>query len=116
MGQVIAADYFRDGISLEARHADKSCSAGKSTLLQILAGQNMVGPEDVLVLGRSAFHDVVCILPLSYHGTPWSGHPVPKDPLQTTLSNSELTLNEKMCFMAETDIIRRIELPWRTMA
>ena len=32
---------------------------GKSTLLQVLAGQHMVGPDVVRILGRPAFHDVV---------------------------------------------------------
>lgn len=35
------------------------CSSGKSTLLQVLAGQHMVAPEVVRILGRPAFHDVV---------------------------------------------------------
>ena len=39
-------------------HCD-ACLAGKSTLLQILAGQHMVGPDVVRILGRPAFHDVV---------------------------------------------------------
>lgn len=39
--------------------AEIALRTGKSTLLQILAGKHMVGPDAVLVLGRSAFHDVV---------------------------------------------------------
>lgn len=34
--------------------------AGKTTLLQILAGKHMLGPDVVRVLGRPAFHDLVC--------------------------------------------------------
>ena len=34
---------------------------GKSTLLQVLAGQRMVAPDVVRILGRPAFHDVVSI-------------------------------------------------------
>ena len=34
---------------------------GKSTLLQVLAGQHMVAPDVVRILGRPAFHDVVSI-------------------------------------------------------
>ena len=36
-----------------------TCTSGKSTLLQVLAGQHMVAPEVVRILGRPAFHDVV---------------------------------------------------------
>ena len=51
-----------------------SCSpAGKSTLLQILAGQYMVGPEAVRILGRPAFHDIQLTSSgqLSYLGQQW---------------------------------------------
>ena len=41
-------------------HTFNKCFTGKSTLLQVLAGQHMVGPEVVRILGRPAFHDVVC--------------------------------------------------------
>ena len=33
--------------------------AGKTTLLQILAGKHMVGQDVVRIIGRSAFHDIV---------------------------------------------------------
>ena len=36
-----------------------TCSAGKSTLLQLLAGKHMVAPDAIRVLGRPAFHDIV---------------------------------------------------------
>lgn len=42
-----------------------NCALGKSTLLQVLAGQHMVAPEVVRILGRPAFHDVVYICHLS---------------------------------------------------
>lgn len=47
--------------------------AGKSTLLQILAGQHMVGPDVVRILGRPAFHDVQLTSSgdLSYLGAQW---------------------------------------------
>jgi hypothetical protein len=47
--------------------------AGKSTLLQILAGQYMVGPEAVRILGRPAFHDIQLTSSgqLSYLGQQW---------------------------------------------
>ncbi|KAL3146681.1 hypothetical protein ABBQ32_000909 [Trebouxia sp. C0010 RCD-2024] len=47
--------------------------AGKSTLLQVLAGQHMVGPEVVRILGRPAFHDVQLTSSgeLSYLGAQW---------------------------------------------
>ena len=48
-------------------------SAGKSTLLQILAGQYMVGPDAVRILGRPAFHDIQLTSSgqLSYLGQQW---------------------------------------------
>ena len=47
--------------------------AGKSTLLQILAGQYMVGPDAVRILGRPAFHDIQLTSSgqLSYLGQQW---------------------------------------------
>jgi len=50
-----------------------SLFAGKSTLLQILAGQYMVGPEAVRILGRPAFHDIQLTSSgqLSYLGQQW---------------------------------------------
>ena len=47
--------------------------AGKSTLLQILAGQYMVGPDTVRILGRPAFHDIQLTSSgqLSYLGQQW---------------------------------------------
>lgn len=47
--------------------------AGKSTLLQVLAGQHMVAPEVVRILGRPAFHDVQLTSSgdLSYLGAQW---------------------------------------------
>lgn len=47
--------------------------AGKSTLLQVLAGQHMVGPDVVRILGRPAFHDVQLTSSgdLSYLGAQW---------------------------------------------
>ena len=47
--------------------------AGKSTLLQILAGQYMVGPDVVRILGRPAFHDIQLTSSgqLSYLGQQW---------------------------------------------
>lgn len=33
-------------------------AAGKTTLLQVLAGKYMVGPDTVRILGRPAFHDI----------------------------------------------------------
>lgn len=48
-------------------------TAGKSTLLQILAGQYMVGPDAVRILGRPAFHDIQLTSSgqLSYLGQQW---------------------------------------------
>eukprot|EP00798_Chlamydomonas_sp_ICE-L_P031084 gene31084-6210_t len=47
--------------------------AGKTSMLQVVAGKYMVGKEDVLVLGRSPFHDMqlTCSGELSYLGTSW---------------------------------------------
>lgn len=47
--------------------------AGKTSLLQLLAGKYMVGKEEVLVLGRPPFHDLelTCTGQLSYLGTSW---------------------------------------------
>lgn len=47
--------------------------AGKTTMLQVVAGKYMVGKQDVLVLGRSPFHDMqlTCQGTLSYLGTSW---------------------------------------------
>lgn len=47
--------------------------AGKSTLLQVLAGQHMIGPDVVRILGRPAFHDVQLTSSgdLSYLGAQW---------------------------------------------
>ena len=50
-------------------------TAGKTTLLKILAGKHMVGGKDVVrVLNGSAFHDTqfVCSGDLSYLGGSWS--------------------------------------------
>ena len=50
-------------------------TAGKTTLLKILAGKHMVGGRDVVrVLNGSAFHDTqfVCSGDLSYLGGSWS--------------------------------------------
>ena len=50
-------------------------SAGKTTLLKILAGKHMVGGRDVVrVLNCSAFHDtqLVCSGDLAYLGGSWS--------------------------------------------
>lgn len=41
--------------------------AGKSSLLQILAGKHLVEQEAVRILGRSAFHDIVGLLPPRMH-------------------------------------------------
>ena len=47
--------------------------AGKTTLLQILAGQYMVDKDAVRVLGRPAFHDIALTSSgeLSYLGQQW---------------------------------------------
>lgn len=47
--------------------------AGKTTLLQILAGQYMVGRDAVRILGRPAFHDIGLTSSgdLSYLGQQW---------------------------------------------
>lgn len=47
--------------------------AGKTTLLQILAGQYMVGKDAVRILGRPAFHDIALTSSgdLSYLGQQW---------------------------------------------
>lgn len=63
-------------IHVRTRHRSThkhSCLAGKSTLLQILAGQYMVGPEAVRILGRPAFHDIQLTSSgqLSYLGQQW---------------------------------------------
>ena len=49
------------------------CRAGKTTLLQILAGQYMVDRDAVRVLGRPAFHDIALTSSgeLSYLGQQW---------------------------------------------
>lgn len=50
-------------------------TAGKTTLLRILAGKHMVGGRDVVrVLNCSAFHDthLVCSGNLAYLGESWS--------------------------------------------
>ena len=48
-------------------------TAGKTTLLQILAGQYMVDKDAVRVLGRPAFHDIALTSSgeLSYLGQQW---------------------------------------------
>ncbi len=47
--------------------------AGKTTLLQILAGQYMVGKDAVRILNRPAFHDIQLTSSgdLSYLGQQW---------------------------------------------
>ncbi|XP_039128127.1 ABC transporter I family member 20-like [Dioscorea cayenensis subsp. rotundata] len=67
-----------DGFSLTL-HAGNRCllvgsnGAGKTTILKILGGKHMVGPEMVRVLGRSAFHDTALTSSgdLSYLGGEW---------------------------------------------
>lgn len=56
-----------------ARLRQAALRTGKSTLLQILAGQYMVGPEAVRILGRPAFHDIQLTSSgqLSYLGQQW---------------------------------------------
>jgi len=64
---------FFFGFSVTLRHC--SLCAGKTTLLKILAGKNMVGGRDVVrVLNQSAFHDtqLVCGGDLAYLGGSWS--------------------------------------------
>ena len=47
--------------SRATRYQMWTCAPGKSTLLQVLAGQHMVAPDVVRILGRPAFHDVVSL-------------------------------------------------------
>ncbi|MBA0576235.1 hypothetical protein Golob_027336 [Gossypium lobatum] len=96
-------------------------SAGKTTLLKILAGKHMVGGREVVrVLNRSAFHDtqLVCGGDLAYLGGSWS---------KTIGSAGEVPLQgdfsaEHMIFGVEgIDPVRRdklielldIDLQWR---
>ncbi|KAJ0979980.1 hypothetical protein J5N97_015454 [Dioscorea zingiberensis] len=67
-----------DGLSLTLRAGDRcllvgSNGAGKTTILKIIGGKHMVGPEMVRVLGRSAFHDTALTSSgdLSYLGGEW---------------------------------------------
>ncbi|KAM0954547.1 putative ABC-type ferric hydroxamate transporter [Dioscorea sansibarensis] len=67
-----------DGFSLTLHAGDRcllvgSNGAGKTTILKILGGKHMVGPEMVRVLGRSAFHDTFLTSSgdLSYLGGEW---------------------------------------------
>jgi CCR4-NOT complex subunit CAF16 len=50
-----------------------SAHAGKTTLLQLLAGKYMVGQDVIRVLGRPAFHDIQLTASgqLSYLGPQW---------------------------------------------
>ena len=73
--------------------------AGKTTLLQILAGQYMVGKDAVRILGRPAFHDIQLTSSgdLSYLGQQWrrdvafAGYNVP---IQVPLPPSQSSLSQ----------------------
>ena len=47
-------------LSLPLSSANRLClpTAGKTSLLQVLAGKYMVGQDTVRILGRPAFHDI----------------------------------------------------------
>lgn len=58
--RVLACQSRCDVLEAHKQHGlNSSLFSGKSTLLQVLAGQHMVGPDVVRILGRPAFHDVV---------------------------------------------------------
>ncbi len=62
---------FSRGFSVDALNSLNP--AGKTTLLQILAGKYMVGTEVVQIMGRPAFHDINLVSSgdLSYLGPQW---------------------------------------------
>lgn len=47
--------------------------AGKTTLLQVLAGKYMVGQDVVRILGRPAFHDISLVSWTGEHFETWVG-------------------------------------------
>ena len=50
-----------------------SANAGKTTLLEVLAGKHMVGRDAVRILGRPAFYDLMLVTSgeLGYLGNQW---------------------------------------------
>lgn len=49
------------------------CAAGKTTLLEVLAGKHMVSRDAVRILGRPAFYDLMLVTSgeLGYLGNQW---------------------------------------------
>lgn len=69
-----ALTYLQAGMLITSPlHYLRTCIAGKTTLLEVLAGKHMVNRDAVRILGRPAFYDLMLVTSgeLGYLGNQW---------------------------------------------